>query len=143
MKNYFFSLTFNFRIFFDFLSRIWRQQIKRTIRDKVWIKELLDHLQNTNFHNVLGIHLDIRSLWIWVQESNLHQFTKFFVNLELIFQKFHHFRNVKITFLKDICRELHWKTEIFLPWPLSVNFWVSEHGSRLKNWQFHFLLKFI
>ena len=98
----------------------------------------MDHLQNTNFHNVLGIHLDIRSLWIWVWESNLHQFTKTFVNFELIFQKSHHFHNVKLTFFKDICSKLHWKAEIFLSWTLFVIFWVSS-----KIDSFQFLLKFI
>ena len=103
----------------------------------------MDHLQNTNFHNVLGIHLGIRSLWIWVWESNLLQFTNFFVIFKLIFQKFHHFHNVIITFFKDIYRELHWKGEIFLPWTLFVNFWLSNMAPGSKIDSFQFLLKFM
>ena len=95
----------------------------------------MDHLQNTNFCNVLSIRLAIRTLWIWVQESNLHQFTKTFVHLELIFEKIHQFQNVKTTFLKNICGELHWKAEMVLSWILFVKFWVSEHDPRLKKWQ--------
>ena len=67
----------------------------------------------------------------------------FFVSFQLIFQKFNHFHIVKITFFKDICRELHWKAEIFLSWTLFVIFWVSAlaPGSKIDNFQF--LLKFI
>ena len=67
----------------------------------------------------------------------------FFVNLELIFEKIHPFVNVKMTFLKNKCEELHWKEEMILPLTLFVNFWVSEHGSGLKKWAvFHFWTNF-
>ena len=67
----------------------------------------------------------------------------FFVNLKLIFKRIHSFLTVKMTFFKNICRELYWKAEMILPWTLFVKFWVSEHGSMLKNGSFSFLQKFL
>ena len=67
----------------------------------------------------------------------------FFLNLKLIFEKIYPFLNVKMTFLKNKCGELHWKAEIIFPWTLFVKFWVSEHDSRLKNGSFPFLQKFL
>ena len=61
---------------------------------------VINCLQNTNFHNVASIHLESLNVGPGVKFAPVY---KFFVNLELTFQKIHYIYNAKITFFKDIC----------------------------------------
>ena len=66
----------------------------------------------------------------------MHQLTIYLWICSSFSRTINRFNNGKMTFFKDICGKLHWKAEMIFPSTLFVNFWVSEHGSGLKNWQF-------